>query len=100
MLCCTGPPLPDALNLLAPLVYLEELSLRGSDLGGAIPPDVVGFNSLKKLNLASMSLDGKPLGTRAELHDRLASKLTLLHRRYPYRAGAVGKIDLPRCGGQ
>ena len=61
MLCCAGPPLPEALKLLAPLVNLEELSLRGSNLGGTITADVAVFKKLKKLDLSSMILGGKPL---------------------------------------
>ena len=53
-----------------------------------------------QLNMSRCGLDGAFSSTRAELHDRRASKLTLLHRGYPCRAGAVGKVDAPRCVGQ
>ena len=66
MLCCTGPSLPEALKLLAPLANLEELSLGGNKLGGAITADVAAFNNLKKLNLCRMGLNGKPFSTRTE----------------------------------
>ena len=66
MLCCTGPPLPETLKLLAPLANLEELSLGGNKLGGAITSDVAVFTELKKLKLYSMELDGKIGSTRTE----------------------------------
>ena len=66
MLCCTGPPLPETLKLLAPLANLEELSLTGNELGGTITADVIVLANLKELDLASMGLDGKPLSTRSE----------------------------------
>ena len=66
MLCCTGPPLPETLKLLAPLANLEELSLTGNELGGTITADVIVLANLKELNLASMGLDGKSLSTRSE----------------------------------
>ena len=40
MRCCAGPPLPEALKLLAPLANIEELFLGGNELGGAITADV------------------------------------------------------------
>ena len=61
MRCCAGPPLPDTLKLLAPLANLEELSLSGNELGGAITADVVVLTKLKKLDLYLMGLDGKLL---------------------------------------
>ena len=66
MLCCTGPPLPETLKLLAPLANLEVLSLGGNKLGGAITVDVIGFTNLKKLVLSTMGLGGKPLRIRTE----------------------------------
>ena len=67
VLCCAGPPLPEALKLLAPLANLEELSLGGNALGGTITADVVVFKKLKKLDVQGMGLDGKRLSTRTEL---------------------------------
>ena len=66
MLCCTGPPLPEALKLLASLANLEVLSLSGNELGGAITADVAVFNKLKKLELRGMGLDGEPLSIHTE----------------------------------
>jgi len=66
MLCCTGPPLPETLKLLAPLANLEELNLGGNKLGGAITADAAAFANLKKLVLYEMGLDGKPLSTHTE----------------------------------
>ena len=66
MLCCTGPPLPETLKLLAPLANLEELSLGGNKLGGAITTNVAAFKKLKKLDLHRMGLVGKPLSVRTE----------------------------------
>ena len=66
VLCCAGPPLPEALKLLAPLANLEELSLGGNALGGTITADVEVFTKLKKLDLHRMSLDGKRLSIRSE----------------------------------
>ena len=65
-LCCAGPPLPEALKLLAPLANIEELSLGGNKLGGTITADVAVFTKLKKLELCSMALDGKIGSTRSE----------------------------------
>ena len=73
MLCCAGPPLPEALKLLAPLANLEELSLGGNALGGTITVDMEVFTKLKKLDLHGMSLDGKRLSIRSE---RLNGSLT------------------------
>ena len=53
MRCCAGPPLPETLKLLAPLANLEELSLGGNELGGAITADVAVLTKLKKLDCAS-----------------------------------------------
>ena len=66
LLCCAGPPLPEALKLLAPLANLEELFLGGNALGGTITADAEVFKKLKKLDLHRMGLDGKRLRTRAE----------------------------------
>ena len=66
MLCCTGPPLPETLKLLAPLANLEVLSLGGNMLGGAITADVIVFANLKELVLSNMGLGGKPLSIRAD----------------------------------
>ena len=66
MLCCTGPPLPEALKLLAPLANLEVLSLSGNELGGAITADVAVFNKLKNLYLSNMNLIGESLSIRPE----------------------------------
>ena len=66
VLCCAGPPLPEALKLLAPLANLEELSLGGNALGGTITADVEVFTKLKKLDLHGMGLDGKRLSIRTE----------------------------------
>ena len=63
---CAGPPLPEALKLLAPLANLEELFLGGNLLGGTIAADVQVFKKLKKLGLGYMDLDGKLLSTRSE----------------------------------
>ena len=68
--CCVGPPLPEALKLLAPLANLEELSLGGNALGGTITADVAVFKKLKKLDLSSMILGGKPLSIHIERFDR------------------------------
>ena len=65
VLCCAGPPLPEALKLLAPLANLEELSLGGNALGGTITADVEVFTKLKKLDLNGMNLDGKRLIIRS-----------------------------------
>ena len=70
VLCCAGPPLPGALKLLAPLANLEELSLGGNALGGTITADVAVFKKLKKLDLSSMILGGKPLSIHIERFDR------------------------------
>ena len=66
MRCCAGPPLPEALKLLAPLANIEELSLGGNKLGGTITADVAVFKKLEKLNMTNCSLDGKLLSTRTE----------------------------------
>jgi len=66
VLCYAGPPLHEALKLLAPLANLEELSLGGNALGGTITADVEVFTKLKKLYLHRMGLDGKRLSTRSE----------------------------------
>ena len=71
MLCCSGPPLPEALKLLAPLANIEELSLSGNKLGGTITADVAVFKKLKKLDLRRMSLGGTIGSTRPERFDRL-----------------------------
>ena len=63
---CAGPPLPEALKLLVPLVNIEELSLGGNKLGGTITADVQVFKKLKKLGLSNMGLNGKLLSTRSE----------------------------------
>ena len=70
VLCCAGPPLPEALKLLAPLTNLEELSLGGNKLGGTITTDVSVYTKLKKLVLYDMGLDGKPLSIRTERPSR------------------------------
>ena len=72
MLCCAGPPLPEALKLLAPLVNLEELSLGGNALGGTITADVEVFTKLKKLDLHGMAstVIPKRLSIRNERFDR------------------------------
>ena len=70
VLCCAGPPLPEALKLLAPLANLEELSLGGNALGGTITADVAVFKKLKKLDLSRMILGGKPLSIHIERFDR------------------------------
>ena len=70
MLCCVGPPLPEALKLLAPLVNLEELSLGGNALGGTITADVEVFTKLKKLDLRRMGFDGKRRSIRTERFER------------------------------
>ena len=75
VLCCAGPPLPEALKLLAPLANLEELSLGGNALCGTITADVEVFTKLKKLDLHGMGLDGKRLSTRSE---RLRMLLTFM----------------------
>ena len=66
MLCCSGPPLPEALKLLAPLANIEELSLGGNKLGGTITADVAVFKKLKQLYLINMGLNGKSLSIRSE----------------------------------
>ena len=66
MLCCSGPPLPETLKLLAPLANLEVLSLRNNGLGGTIAADVSVFTKLKTLDLANIFLAGKPLSIRTE----------------------------------
>ena len=66
MLCCAGPPLPETLELLAPLANLEELHLGRNTLGGTITADVGAFTNLKKLTLDCMRLDGKPFSTRTQ----------------------------------
>ena len=71
MLCCAGPPLPEALKLLAPLANIEELSLGNNKLGGTITADVAVFRKLRKLDLSFMGLDGKPLSIRTERFDFL-----------------------------
>ena len=70
MRCCAGPPLPEALKLLAPLANIEELLLGGNMLGGKITADVAVFTKLKSLNLSTMGLDGKIGSTRTERFDR------------------------------
>ena len=66
MLCCSGPPLPEALKLLAPLANIEELHLDGNELGGTMTADVAVFKKLKKLGLSRMGLNGKIGRTRPE----------------------------------
>ena len=66
MRCCAGPPLPEALKLLAPLTNIEELSLGGNELGGTVTADAAVFKKLKKLGLSNMGLDGELLSTRSE----------------------------------
>ena len=66
ILCCSGPPLPETLKLLAPLANLEVLSLSHNKLGGTITADVSVFTNLKKLRMAVCGLDGKLLSTRSE----------------------------------
>ena len=75
VLYCAGPPLPEALKLLAPLANLEELSLGSNALGGTITADVEVFTKLKKLDLHGMGLDGKRLSIRSE---RLHMLLTFM----------------------
>ena len=70
MRCCAGPPLPEALKLLAPLANIEELSLGGNKLGGKITADVAVFTKLKSLDLCNMGLDGKIGSTRSERFSR------------------------------
>ena len=66
---------------------------------GQLPKELGKLVNLKELDVYGNKIEGQ-LSVRAELHDRRASNLTLLHRRYPCRAGAVGKVDAPRCVGQ
>ena len=66
MLCCAGPPLPEALKLLAPLANIEKLYLGLNNLGGTVTADVAVFKKLKTLDLSFMGLDGKPLSIRSE----------------------------------
>lgn len=55
----SGPPLPDTLQLLAPLASnLEVLSLGGNALGGAITSVITAFIRLKRLVLNDMKLEG------------------------------------------
>ena len=55
----TGPPLPETLCLLAPLVpTLEKLDLGGNKLGGTITDDISSFTKLTELALYKMNLDG------------------------------------------
>ena len=70
MRCCAGPPLPEALKLLAPLANIEELSLGGNMLGGKITADAAVFTKLNSLHLSNMGLDGKIGSTRTERFDR------------------------------
>ena len=65
MRCCAGPPLHEALKLLAPLANIEELSLGGNMLGGKITADVAVFTKLNTLYLDDMGLDGKIGSTRS-----------------------------------
>ena len=84
MLCCSGPPLPEAPKLLAPLANIEELSLGGNNLGGTITADMAVFKKLKKLDLSRMGLDSKPLSIRTEW----LRVLTVLCLRRPFAKGA------------
>ena len=77
---------------------LEVLDLSGGEytphkFTGGLPSEWGALTNVKELKIVHCGLDGKPLSIRAELHGRQASNLTLLHRRYPCRAGAVGKVD-------
>ena len=58
---------------------------------GQLPKELGKLVNLKELDVYGNKIEGQ-LSVRAELHDRRASNLTLLHRRYPCRAGAVGKV--------
>ena len=54
-----GPPLPEALLLLAPLApTLEKLSLSFNQLGGTITDDITAFSKLTELDLTHMGLEG------------------------------------------
>ena len=55
-----GPPLDEALWLLAPLApTLEKLDLRFNKLGGAITDDIAAFTKLTALGLVEMGLEGE-----------------------------------------
>ena len=55
----TGPPLPETLQLLAPLAStLEALNLCGNKLGGTITADIEAFTKLTALGLFNMDLRG------------------------------------------
>ena len=52
-----GPPLPETLQLLAPLApTLEKLHLGGNKLGGTITDDIAAFTGLTEPFLAALSL--------------------------------------------
>ena len=56
---CSGPPLPEVLELLAPLASsLEELDLSENKLGGSLTPKIGVFAKLKVLKLSRMGLEG------------------------------------------
>ena len=55
----TGPPLPETLQLLAPLApTLEKLNLGGNKLSGAITDDIAVFTKLTELALYDTELHG------------------------------------------
>ena len=57
---CSGPPLPEVLEFLAPLASsLEELDLSGNKLGGVITPKIAFFAKLKVLKFYNMRLEGE-----------------------------------------
>ena len=54
-----GPPLPETLQMLAPLApTLEKLKLGGNKVGGTITADIVVFTKLTELDLSFMNLQG------------------------------------------
>jgi hypothetical protein len=55
----TGPPLTDAVRLLAPLAStLQVLALDHNPLGGALLSDIAAFTQLTELHLSEMRLEG------------------------------------------
>ena len=59
LLLFSGPPLPEMIQLLAPLKSsLEVLWLNGNKHGGSITPEIAEFTKLTQLGLDMTFLDG------------------------------------------
>ena len=101
----TGPPLPDTLQLLAPLApTLEKLDLGGNELGGTITGELLApFTKLTELDLGLMGLEGAHLPyarSRSELRSKLwlricRTEILSLLSRHRSAAGRAQHADEP-----